>query len=227
MITYEELLAELRANSDESYRSFHKKLLKNDDIQVLGVKVPVLRGIAKRLRADWREVLTFPDEYYEVTFIKCTLVGALPYEEFIVQLDTVLPLLNNWATCDCFTAPCIKKNREAFLPVIEKCFLDEREFIKRYALVALLHDYVEEKYLPVIFSYLLRCKEEKYYVMMAAAWLFAEVLVKFYDAGAEFLKEGKLDREIAKKGIRKACESFRLTKEQKDNLKTLDKLQNM
>ena len=219
MITYEELLAELRANANETYRAFHKKLLKNEAINVLGVKTPVLRSIAKRLRTDWREVLSFPDDYYEVTFIKCTLVGALPYEEFVVQLDTVLPLLDNWATCDCFTAPCIGKHREEFLPVIEKCFSDGREFIKRYARVALLHDYVEEKYLPVLFAYLSRCKNEKYYVMMAAAWLFAEILVKFYDAGVAFLKERKLDLEIAKKGIRKACESFRLTKEQKEELK--------
>lgn len=221
MITYEELLAELRANANETYRAFHKKLLKNDAVNVIGVKTPVIRRIAKELRGDWRDVLTFPDEYYEVKFIKCALVGALPFEEFIARLDETVELFDNWATCDCFTAPCIKRHKEEFLPYIEKYFSDGREFVKRYALVALLHDYVEEKYLPVIRSYLLRCKDEKYYVMMAAAWLLAEVLVKHYAAGVALLKEGELDIEVRNKGIRKACESFRLTNEQKAELKTL------
>ena len=70
MITYEELLAELRANADEKYRAFHKKLLKNDNVNLIGVRIPVLRSIAKREKGSFAAVSAFPDEFYEVTFIK-------------------------------------------------------------------------------------------------------------------------------------------------------------
>ena len=48
MITYEELLQELFSHADEGYRAFHKKLLKDDTIAVIGVRIPVLRAIAKK-----------------------------------------------------------------------------------------------------------------------------------------------------------------------------------
>lgn len=219
MLTYEELLKELRSNADESYRAFHKKLLKNDKIQVIGVRMPVLRAIAKREKASFQALLGFPDEFYEVTFLKCAVAALLPYGELIKVLDGLAALLDNWATCDCFKAKCIATHKEEFLPYIEKYFADGREFVRRFALVTLLDFYVEEKYLPVIFSYLRRCENEEYYVMMAAAWLLAEVLVKHYEEGRAFLRDETLDSAVKRKGIRKACESFRLSEEQKAELK--------
>lgn len=218
MVTYEELLMRLHGHADEKFREFHKKLLKNERINVIGVRTPVLRRIAKEYRGEIDALMTFPDEYYEVTFLKCACAGLLSYGEFIKYVDRLVPLLDNWATCDCFAASCIKKHREDFLPYLEKYFSDGREFVRRYSLVTILHCYVEEGYLPLIFSYLRRCGEEEYYVMMAAAWLLAEVLVKFYDIGITFLQEGSIPAQIRNKAIQKARESFRLTAVQKNEL---------
>ena len=49
MITYEELLQQLRALSDEAYRAFHTKLIKDDGIRVIGVRTPQLRRLASCL----------------------------------------------------------------------------------------------------------------------------------------------------------------------------------
>ena len=59
-----------------------------------------------------------------------------------------------------------------------------------------------------------------YYVMMAAAWLLAEIFVKFYEDGLAFIKENILSSAVQNKGIQKARESFRLTQEQKSVLKS-------
>ena len=56
---------------------------------------------------------------------------------------------------------------------------------------------------------------------MAAAWLIAEVVIKFYDEGLAYLKERKLSAPIHNKAIQKARESFRLSKEQKCELNAL------
>ena len=58
---------------------------------------------------------------------------------------------------------------------------------------------------------------------MGAAWLIAEVLVKFYDIGVEFLKKGTLDKKTHNKSIQKATESYRLSVEQKYKLKGMKK----
>ena len=59
MITYEEALARLRANADEAYRVFHQKLLKNDAIELIGVRIPILRALAKEWKNE-RGIFVFP-----------------------------------------------------------------------------------------------------------------------------------------------------------------------
>lgn len=221
MITYEEVLKRLKQNADPAYRDFHKRLLKNESICNLGVRTPVLRALAKEWRGERHVFMSFPDEYYEVTFIKFQLLSALPYGEFVAELDGAVALIDNWATCDCFRAPCIKKHREEFLPVLERYLRDGREFVVRYALVTLLEYYMSEEYLPIIFNAVLSVDAGVYYIKMAAAWLLAETLVHFYGEGVRFLRENALNGDLRRKAIQKARESFRLSPDQKEELKLL------
>lgn len=232
---YDELLKELKDNAEPEYAAFHKRLIKNDKLNVLGVRVPALRKIAKSYKNFVPELLTFPDDYYEVTFIKLQAVALLPWCEFINYADKCVALIDNWATCDCFAPKCIAKHREEFLPYIREYTWSGKEFEQRFALTTLLHFYVEDKYLQLIFDAVTGNEIDYnfYYVHMAAAWLIAEVVVKSYDDGVAFLKanagyydeKGRgaetFDIKTHNKAIQKACESYRLTKEQKDFLKTL------
>ena len=94
----------------------------------------------------------------------------------------------------------------------------------RYGLVMLLHYYVDEQYLPVIFKSVEELEKNDYYVMMGAAWLIAEVIVKYYEEGVRFLKKGSLPNITHNKAIQKACESFRVKAEEKAYLKSLRRL---
>lgn len=218
---YQELLAELKDNADESYKVFHRRMLKNDKINVLGVRVPFLRKIAKKYKDCVDELMTFPDDYYEVTFVKLTAVSLLKYEEFVNYIDGCVPLIDNWATCDCLTPKCILNHREEFLPYILKYARSDGEFSQRFALVTLLHFYVEEEYAETIFGLCEESDSSLYYVHMAVAWLIAETLVKFYETAKNFLGKNSLDKKTHNKAIQKACESYRLTAEQKTYLKGL------
>ena len=218
---YAELLSELQALAEEKYRDFSGKLMGNPSVKLLGVRIPTLRKLAKKYKSEYAALLTFPDEYFEVTLVKYIALGLQSYGIFIEHLDEVLPLLNNWAVCDCFDAPCVKQNRAAFLEKMKSIRFSEHEFISRYALVQLLKHYCTEEYLPVIFESAEGCDHGKYYVSMAAAWLVAEVLMKHYDAGVAFLKRGTMPAITHNRAIQKARESFRLTAEQKEELKSL------
>jgi len=218
MINYETVLKRLFAMQDENYRRFHKRLLCNETINVIGVRMPLLRKLAKEWKGMHDVFLTFPDEFYEVTLLKCLLVGALPFEEFCKRVDGLVALLDNWATCDCFLAPSIGKNREAFLPYVDRYLKSGEEFVVRYALVTLMRYYLDDTYLPFALSAAESCDCSKYYIHMAAAWLIAEVLVKNFDCGVEFLKQTRLDPSTKNKAIQKARESYRLTSDQKQSL---------
>lgn len=219
MTHYQEFLDELKSYADTDYRNFHKKLLKNDEVNVLGVRVPTLRKLAKKYKGEVDNLLTFPDDYYEVTFVKLSAVALLDYENFIERLDSCIKLIDNWATCDCFIPKCIAKHKDDFLPEIRECAAKDGEFEQRFALITLLHFYVEEKYLEDIFSLVERCDTSKYYVYMAAAWLIAEILAKYYPRARGFLMENSLDKKTHNKAIQKACESFRLSNDEKNYLK--------
>ena len=218
-MTYDEFLTNLRTYAEPKLSAFHARLIKTPQERVLGIRTPTLRRIAKTVDVD--EILFYPDDYYEVTFIKLIAVSYLPYERFLEYLSTVLPLIENWALCDSFKAKCITKHKREFLSQIAKIHATGKEFFVRYALVALLNDYVEEEYLPTVLEYLRKTNCQDYYVHMAAAWLTAEVIVKFFDVGVAFLGEHSLDARTHNKSIQKAIESYRLTKEQKELLKTL------
>lgn len=218
---YEEFLAEINGYAEEDYRNFHKKLLKNEKVRVLGVRVPTLKKLAKKYVASVDELMTFPDEYYEVTFVKLSAVAALEWNDFIRYIDRCVPLIDNWATCDCFSAKCIKTRQAEFLPFLERYISEDKEFYQRYALTSLLSFYVEEAWLDTVFGFVERSNRDYYYVHMAAAWLVAEVLAKYFDRGVRFLLRGSLDKKTHNKAIQKATESYRLTAEEKNYLKSI------
>lgn len=220
-MNYQELLDKLKSVSDENYRAFHRRLLKNEAINVLGVRVPVLRKIAKEFKGDEDTLLGFPDEFYEVTFLKLTAVSRMEYGEFVKRVEGCVALIDNWATCDCFKADCIAKHRDDFYPYINQFLLTDKEFYQRYALTTLLAFYVEKQYIQTIFDCLNRANTKYYYTHMSAAWLLAEVLVKHFDEGVAFLKTCSLDTRTHNKAIVKATESFRISPENKELLKAL------
>ncbi|MGN0817876.1 MAG: DNA alkylation repair protein [Candidatus Coproplasma sp.] len=220
-MNYLQLLEELNSLSDRTYRSFHRRLLKNEKINVIGVRVPDIRKLAQKFKGDEEELLTFPDEFYEVTFIKLTACAALGYSEFVKVAERCVSLIDNWASCDSFKPACIAKHREEFKPYIERFIASDGEFSQRFALTTLLNYYVDEKFLPYIKKCLSYADTGKYYVHMAAAWLVAEILVKHFDYGVNLISCGLLDNKTANKAITKARESFRISKENKDYLNTL------
>lgn len=169
----------------------------------------------------------FPDDLFEVTFVKCLAVAyaKLTFEELLEYLDIVVPRIDNWAICDCFTSTLksLRKRREEFLFYIEKCVSDEREYVQRFAYVCLLDHYTIPEYFEKEFAFMERADCSKYYVHMAVAWLLAEILVKGYGEGVKFLRSSALPAKTLNKAIQKARESYRLTDEQKNYLKTLKK----
>ena len=157
--------------------------------------------------------------------MKCLCVGyaKVPFAEKEELIEKCLPVIDGWGVCDLFCATLkeVEKHREEFLPNIERYIAMGTEFSQRFGYILLLGCYMEEEYLPVIFRLLGEAKTECYYTYMGAAWLLAEVLVKFYGEGVRYLKEGALDGRTKNKAIQKARESFRLTDEQKNYLKSL------
>jgi 3-methyladenine DNA glycosylase AlkD len=81
--------------------------------------------------------------------------------------------------------------------------------------------YLDDDFKPDYLKWIVEIDSEEYYVNMARAWFFATALAKQYDVTLPFFAERKLDKWTHNKSIQKAIESYRVSKEQKDYLKTL------
>ena len=61
----------------------------------------------------------------------------------------------------------------------------------------------------------------EYYVNMMTAWFFATALAKRWEETVPYIEKKRLSPWTHNKAIQKACESYRITPEQKGYLRTL------
>ena len=82
-------------------------------------------------------------------------------------------------------------------------------------------NYLDEDFTPEYLKKVAAVISEEYYVNMMRAWYFATALAKQYEATVKLLEERQLDTWTHNKTIQKAVESYRITPEQKEYLRTL------
>ena len=217
---------DLFAMQDLKYKEFHGSLCPDMD-NIIGVRIPKLREYAKELyKSNNLEDIKIEDKYYEELVIQGMLVGfqtKAPIEEVIKQVKEFVPKINSWAVCDTFCAglKITKKYQTEMFKVIKEYLKSKQEYEVRFAIVMLLDYYINDQYIDQVLQILNNVKLDKYYVQMANAGALSICLIKYYNKTLEFLKTTKIDDFTYNKGIQKAIESYRITKEQKDYLKTL------
>ena len=211
---------------DLKYKEFHGGLCPGMD-NIIGVRIPKLREYAKELyKSNNLKDIKIEDKYYEELVIQGMLIGFQtkePIEKVIKQVEKFVPKINSWAVCDTFCAglKVTKKYQPEMFEVIKQYLKSKQEYEVRFAIVMLLDYYINDQYIDQILQILDNVKLDKYYVQMANAWAISICLIKYYNKTLDFLKTTKIDDFTYNKGIQKAIESYRITNEQKEYLRTL------
>lgn len=211
---------------DMEYKAFQSKLMPTiAPEKVIGVRTPELRKYAKEF-AKTSHVQEFfaclPHEYYEENNLHAFLLEqSKDFESCIEALDAFLPYVDNWATCDTMSPKVFKKHLPELLPVVKRWLASEPVYMVRYAIGCLMKYYLDDAFEPEYLEFVSRVQSEEYYIKMMQAWYFATALAKQYEATIPYLEAKKLDLWVHNKTIQKAVESYRITKEQKDFLRTL------
>ena len=110
---------------DEKYAAFNRKLAPNIDPEsVIGVRVPLLRAYAKKIK-DTPEAEKFlksvPHRYQEENQLHMFLVSEKKDVKDVLEgIDAFLPYVNNWAVCDIYGSKVLKKHPEETLLFIKK-----------------------------------------------------------------------------------------------------------
>ena len=213
---------------DKKYADFSAKLIPTLPRDAfIGVRSPCYKEIVKRVKElPTPELQTFlqnlPHQYHEENSLHIALINKIKsYDECLAELTRFLPYINSWAVSDGLNPPALKKNKELLLPKLEQWISAEAPFTKRVGMLLLMKYFLDDDYKPEYLELPASIRSDEYYVNMMTAWLFAEALVKQWETALPFIQNKKLAPWTHNKAIQKACESFRVSDEHKEYLKTL------
>lgn len=211
---------------DLGYRDFHSKLMPTVcKDKIIGVRVPQLRKLAKELNKSELKaefLNTLPHKYYEEDNLHAFLIEQIKdFDECIFALDKFLLFVDNWATCDMMTPKVLGTNTEKLYEKIEEWAKSEHIYTVRFAIVTLMKFFMNERLDKKHLNLLLSIKSDEYYINMAIAWYIATALASRWDIVIPYIEKQKFNKWVHNKAVQKAVESYRITKEQKEYLKTL------
>lgn len=216
-------LLELR---DEKYQKFHSALVPNID-NVLGVRVPEVRKVAKELAKSSEWTNYRDDLYYEEIMIQGLLIGyaQMALDKRFDCIKNFVPKINNWGICDvfCSNLKFTKKNKDIVWKFLQPYLHSDKEFEIRFGVVMLLSYYIEDEYIDEILKILDKINHDGYYAKMAVAWALSVCFVKQWDKTLEYFKNSNLPDWVYNKTIQKTCESYRISADRKKLLKKMKK----
>ncbi len=217
---------ELFKMQDTKYRDFQAGLIpgKTSDIMI-GVRTPQLRGLAKEIlkAGGYEEFLSdLPHRYFDEDQLHAFIIsGMKDYDRAMEELIKFLPYVDNWATCDQMAPKIFKKHRTELLEHIKDWIRSDQTYTIRFGIGMLMEHFLDEDYDLTYPEMVAGVRSGEYYVNMMIAWYFATALAKQYDSIIPYIEGKKLDDWTHNKAIQKAIESYRITPEQKDYLRTL------
>lgn len=216
----------LREQRDERYAEFQSRLIPTIPADtIIGVRTPALRKLAKEFAKDERcgdFLRELPHGFFEENQLHGFIVSEIKdFGECVEQLERFLPYIDNWATCDQTSPKCFKKHKAELLPLIRKWLEADHVYTVRFGIGMLMQHFLDEDFKPEYAALVAGIRSDEYYINMEIAWYMATALAKQWDAAIPYLETAALDKYTHALTIRKACESYRISPEQKEYLKTL------
>ena len=221
-----EIREELFSLQDPGYREFQGMLIpSNKDASMIGVRTPELRRLARTYagREDIGEFLDdLPHQYFDENQLHAFIISVIKdYEKCVKEVIRFLPYVDNWATCDQMSPKVFRKHRQDLAEQAEEWIGSDHTYTVRFGIKMLMDHFLEEEFDLMYPEMVAQVRSEEYYIRMMVAWYFATALAKQYDAVLPFIENRRLDPWTHTNAIQKAVESFRVTPEHKEYLKSL------
>ena len=211
---------------EEAYRDFQIKLVPTVPPEtVLGVRTPILRKIAKEVfESKNRDAFLndLPHRYFEENLIHFFVLARIKdFDQCVQAVEAFLPYVDCWPVSDQATPAALKRNHQKILPYITKWILSEHVYTARFGIRMLMNEFLGEDFREEYLELVASRKGEDYYLRMMVAWYFATALAKRYPETIRYFETRKLDEWVHRKAIQKAVESYRISDEHKEYLKSL------
>lgn len=220
--TYEQFILYLDSLKEDKFKEFSLSLC-DSKYEMLGIRIPLLRKIAKGIK-DISFLDVVCNNYFEEVILEGLVIANIQneslfdnyFKKYIVKID-------NWCICDtfCNSIKIVKKNNDKYFKEALKLCKSNKEFIVRVGLIMILNYFISKDNLDIILETMDNIKSDKYYINMAEAWLICELYINYPQEIEKYLKNNKLNKFTHNKAIAKIRESFRVSKSKKDYINTL------
>ena len=222
----EEIRKELFLMQDRKYRDFQSRLMPTvDPERMIGVRTPALRKLATEMgkSGDSASFLAeLPHRYFDENQLHAFLLSEMKdFPRCMEEVERFLPYIDNWATCDQLSPKVFRKHRKELLLRIPEWIRSKETYTIRFGIGMLMQHFLDEDFDPAYLELVAALRSEEYYVNMMIAWYFATALAKQYDAALPLMENRQLSDWTHNKAIQKALESFRVTPEHKEVLRSL------
>lgn len=225
--------------SSSQYADF-SKALNPTSLPMLGVRLPELRKLAKKIaKDDYKKFLgQNPMDSFEMETLQAMVIGYAKddLKEILACAADFIPKIHDWSVNDSFCQTfkiCEKpQNQKICWDFFMKYAQSHREFEVRVVAVMLMSHYLNDDYIDDVIQVLDSLytgerpdKSDYYYAKMGVAWAVATLAAKFPQKCLSYMKspQNHLDGWTYNKAIQKMCESFRVREEIKEMMKSLRK----
>lgn len=225
-MTNQEIRTYLEEHAEEKFRKFTSGLIPGSDM-ILGVRIPMLRDLAKKIaKDDWRTYLKEArDDSYEEICLQGFVIGYAKAEidEVLSYAAAFIPRIHDWSVNDtfCATFKIARKNREKVWDFLMQYKDSSNEFEQRVVAVMLMDHFLVPEYIDRVLTVWDELKHDGYYRKMGVAWGIATAYAKFPKETHAFLMDNHLDDFTYNKSIQKMIESYRISPEEKEVLRTM------
>lgn len=221
--TYKEFIKYLKSLEDLKYKDFNKSIVLNSKYEMIGIRLPIMRDIAKKIsKTNLEDFLKYSDnKYYEEVMIQGLVISNIKDEEvFYKYFKEYINKIDNWALCDsfCNSIKIVRKYEDKYFNEAINLSLKKEEFISRVGLIIILNHFINKDNLDMIFNILNKINSDKFYINMAEAWLVCELYIKYPNETLKYIKNNNLNKFTQNKAISKIHDSYRVSKDEKEYL---------
>jgi 3-methyladenine DNA glycosylase AlkD len=192
---------------------------------VIGVRIPDLRLLAKELTGTPQSKAftdSLPHGYYEENNLHGMLLETIKdFDTSLKAVETFLPYIDNWATCDLLTLKIFRHNLPAVYARVLVWVNSRHTYTVRFGIGVLMNHFLNDAFKPEHFDLVAGVASDEYYVNMMSAWYFATALAKQEEAALDVFTQKRLKKWVHNKAIQKAVESRRVKDDTKTLLRTL------
>lgn len=226
-----DITKELLALQDLEYKAYTGKV--NPAVsqeKVIGIRIPKLRQLAKKLLKDAKMddtqirifMVGLPHKYFEENLLHAILLSEMhDFDQLIEEVERFLPYVEDWGTCDTISPKIFAQHTKELEPLAFKWLKDSHPYTIRFGICMFMSYFLGDLFKAKQADAIAAIRSDEYYVNMMTAWYFATALAFNYDEVVPYLQTQHLDDWTHNKAIQKAVESRRITAEQKAYLKTL------